>query len=248
MLPVISIGPASLPVPGLIVILSLWVGLSLAEKFAQRFKIQPEIIVNSFGLGLLCGLLGARLSYVAVHIDAFIRDPLAVISINYQLLDFWGGLLLACMAVFVYGQRKGVNWRDYINAITPAMAVFFVALPLAELASGENYGMPTNLPWAINLWESFRHPTQVYDFLASGAILVWLLAYVTRSDVIENESIFLLFVFLTALSRVILDGFEASPDLFLGRFRSGQVGSWILMTSALITLYLVNRKKKSILP
>lgn len=243
MFPILQIGPASLPAPGLIIIISIWVGLNVAEKFSPRFGIKPDVFFNSIALGLVSGVLGARLTFIILHAGEFVQDPRAAFSLNYQLLDFWGGFLFAFIAILIYGQRKGVNWYQYANALTPLIAVLFVALPISDLASGNNFGLPTNLPWAINLWGLDRHPTQVYDLLASSTILIGLFLFSIKPVNGKIRSPFLIFVATTAFSRVILDGFEADPNLIFGGLRAGQVGAWFLLAAALIAYYFLVRKQ-----
>ncbi len=46
-----------------------------------------------------------------------------------------------------------------------------LAVPLANLASGDAFGAPSSLPWAIELWGAARHPVQIYEAVAAGLIL-----------------------------------------------------------------------------
>ncbi len=245
MLPVLQIGPVAVPVPGLLILLALWFGLSLAEKMAPRFGIKPDMIYTSIGLGLISGLIGARVSFVGLHLDAFIKDPRAAISLNYQLMDFWGGIVFAGIAILIYGVRNRLNWYQYFDALTPFIAVIFVAFSLAQLANGTGYGVLSNLPWAINLWGASRHPTQIYDFLASAGILIWLILSTRNQWNRIGGLTFLRFVALTSISRVIMHGFLADTEIVFGHFRSSQVSAWIVLVLSVISIFILNRKENS---
>ena len=62
MFPVLQIGPLALPVPGLALLIGVWIGLWLAEIEAARLGIGPETVYNLAFIGLVAGLLGARLA------------------------------------------------------------------------------------------------------------------------------------------------------------------------------------------
>ena len=46
MFPILHLGPLAVQVPGLILLIGLWVGLSLSEKEAQRLTLKPDAIYN----------------------------------------------------------------------------------------------------------------------------------------------------------------------------------------------------------
>jgi len=57
-----------------------------------------------------------------------------------------------------------------LDALTPGLAAVMIAIGLAHIASGDAFGSPADLPWAIQLWGARRHPTQIYETLAAALI------------------------------------------------------------------------------
>jgi hypothetical protein len=45
-----------------------------------------------------------------------------------------------------------------LDALTPGLAVMMIALGLANLASGNAYGEPAQVPWSIFLWGEWQQP------------------------------------------------------------------------------------------
>ncbi len=43
---VLQIGSLALPVPGLVLLIGVWIGLSLAEREAARLGLNPEAVYN----------------------------------------------------------------------------------------------------------------------------------------------------------------------------------------------------------
>jgi phosphatidylglycerol---prolipoprotein diacylglyceryl transferase len=233
MLPILQVGPLALQTPGLVLLLGIWIGLWLAERYASRRGQDASSLYNLVLAGILFGLAGGRLFYVLSYSEAFLASPRSMISINPGLFDIWGGLLSALLAALVYGGRKKLPFWSTLDALTPGLAVFAVAIHMANLASGNGFGSPTQLPWAIELWGAQRHPTQVYESLAAAMILVFLLILLRSTKPWSEGNFFLVFVALSAGARLFLEAFRADSVLIAGGLRSAQVIAWIALAASL---------------
>ena len=99
MLPILQIGPLAIQTPGVIILLGLWLGLNLSEKYAKNNKANPNDIYNLVFIGLISGLSGARLAYIFLHLDTFAESPISIISLNPGLLDPSGGAAIGLIAI-----------------------------------------------------------------------------------------------------------------------------------------------------
>lgn len=232
MLPILQIGPLALQTPGLMYLLGLWLGLSLAEKFAPRRGIAADTLYNLVFTGLIAGILGARLGYVLQYPDAFLASPLSLVSPNPGLLDPFSGFAAALIAALVYGARKKLEVWNTLDALTPFFAVFMIGAALANAASGAGFGMETSLPWGIELWGAKRHPTQFYELGGAIVILLWLGRLSKRTDVPPGR-LFLTFLALTAGARLFFEAFRGDSTLILDGIRAAQVVAWLVLSGAL---------------
>ncbi len=55
------------------------------------------------------------------------------------------------------------------------LILLFAGIHLANYADGNAYGLPTNLPWAVYLWNAYRHPVQLFAFILGLVVLIWWL-------------------------------------------------------------------------
>jgi phosphatidylglycerol:prolipoprotein diacylglycerol transferase len=147
MLPILQIGPLALPVPPFSLLLALWLGLSLAEKFAPRRSIPADALYNLTFTGLVAGLIGARLGTIFQYPNAFIESPLSLVSLNPGLLDPFAGFAAGLIGMLVYGQYARLTLWATLDALTPLLAVMAVGFAVAHIASGEAFGAETSLPW-----------------------------------------------------------------------------------------------------
>ena len=169
MLPFVRIGPLLVQLPGLVLLAGLWVGSEFVEKEALRLRLNAGAILNAVIYELIAGLIGARLLFALDHLNAYLASPISIFAISGTALDGWGGLLVGVAAAFLYGRAKALPLRPTLDALAPGVAVFMIALSLADFLSGDGYGLPLSAPWAIFLWGAYRHPTQIYEFSwASG--------------------------------------------------------------------------------
>lgn len=242
MLPIVQIGPAALPVPALLLLAGFWVGLDLTEKHAPRFQANAQQIYQMVLVALLIGLLAARLSYALQSPSAFLASPLSLLTPRPQMLDAQGGLLMAALAALIYGQRRGLALWPTLDALTSLFAVMMITFGLANFASGDGFGAPSELPWAIPLWGAQRHPSQIYETLAAllVAVATWPGGAIARRSQPAGMAglRWWAFVGLTALSQVFLQGLRGDSVLLAG-VRTAQVVAWVLLA---ISLWQLGRR------
>ena len=240
MLPVLHIGPLAIQLPGLILLLGLWLGLSLAEKHAHRHGIRSNHIFTFAITAIIAGTLGARLVYALRFITAFLNKPGDLLSLNPELLDPIGAVLGAALIVIYFIRHHKLNpWALY-DALTPALAVLAVAIHLANLASGRGFGAPTNLPWAIFLRGEWRHPTQIYEMIAALILLGYFWPSNARTHYQKTGLYGISFLATTAVMYLFFGAFHGDSVTIPGGFRSSQVIAWLVLATS---LWLFSKRK-----
>jgi phosphatidylglycerol:prolipoprotein diacylglycerol transferase len=204
----------------ILLVIAAWIGLTLTEKRAERHGLGRETINNLIFYGLLAFILGGRISFIVQHISAFTKSPLNVFSVNPDLFDTFGALAAAALTSLIYGQRNGLSFWSTLDALTPFFAVLSIGLGLAHLASGTAFGLPTELPWSIELWNADRHPAQIYEIIAS--ILIFGLLWFKRHDP-RPGILFLTYMALTTGSIVFLAAFRGDQTLILNGIKQEQL-------------------------
>ncbi len=240
MLPILQVGPFAVQFPGLLLLAGVWVGTYLIDREAPRHGLSAAVVNNLVFTSLVAGLVGARLAYALRYLDVYVENPLSLFSLNPSTLALWEGVGTGLVAALVYGQRRRLPFWPTLDALTPSLALFAVFLGLANLASGDAFGAPSELPWAIELWGERRHPTQVYETLAAVLILVAVLRL--RRDSPFAGFIFLVWVGLTALARLALEAFRGDSLLVLGGLRQAQLVSLAVLLASLVALHLRARR------
>ena len=215
----------------ILLVAALWIGLTLAEKRCERHGISKEQLNNLTFYSLIAYVIGGRVLFALNNLSAFSQSPLSIFSPNPDLFDPTSGLIVALLTGFIYGQRQKLQLWKTLDAVTPLLAMLMIGLSLSHLAAGTAFGSPTNAAWGIDLWNATRHPTQIYELIASLLIFAWLWFQKTDSP---PGIYFLTFTALTTGARLFLEAFRGDSTLIFGEFRLAQIIAWVILGGVLI--------------
>ena len=239
MFPILQVGPAAIQMPGLLILLGIWVAYILAERAAKQQKLETKAISNLIMYSLIAALIGARLGYALQFLDLYLEEPLELVALNMNTFSLRGGLLAGILVGVIYGSRKELPLWTTLDVLAPGFAIFLVFLGLAHLAGGDAFGAPTNVPWAIELWGAMRHPSQIYEIIVSLAIFLVVLLAGRRSPF--PGFVFLLFILLTSTSRLFLETFRGDSILLFEVVRRDQLFYLTALLASMIGLGVLAR-------
>jgi len=239
MYPILQIGPLAIQLPGLLLLAGLWIGTMLAERETARYKLDPGHISNMVFIALAAAIIGARLGYALKYLDLYLDEPLNLLALNLNTLSTTEGIAAGLISAMIYAQRKGLSLTPTLDTLTPGAAVFAIFFALAHISSGDAFGTATTVPWAIELWGATRHPTQIYELLIAVSVMLVILQI--RKTKFFSGFTFTLFVALSAISRLFLEGFRGDSEIVFGSVRGAQLISFAMMIFALIALHLLSR-------
>ena len=146
---------------------------------------QPEDAVNGALLGVIAGLIGAKLLWVAEHRG---EEPMLALLTSRGGLSWFGGLFGGVSAALAYFRWRRWPVLPIVAAATPALAVGHLLGRIGCFLVGDDYGRPTSLPWGVRFPEGLPptdvpvHPTQLYE-AAFLALLAWLLIRWRRAGI-----------------------------------------------------------------
>jgi len=207
----------------ILLVIATWIGLSLAEKRAERHGISKENLNNLIFYGLMAFVIGGRISFILQNLSAFAKSPLGAISINPDIFDPFGAVTVAVIVALIYGQRRGLLLWPTLDALTPFFAALSIGIGLSHLAAGTSFGKEADIAWGINLWNATRHPTQIYETLAS--LLIFCLLWFKKHDP-RPGILFLSYAALKATSQLFIHAFRGDSRLMFDGIRQEQVVAW----------------------
>ena len=128
-------------------------------------------------LGALIGaIIGAKILVWVEHLpqtaEALSNDPALLIGGKTVV----GALLGGMIAVETVKWYLGIKVRTgdvYATPIIVSIAIGRIGCFLSGM-SDMTHGVHTNLPWAVDFGDGFRHPTQLYEIVFLGVLLLML--------------------------------------------------------------------------
>lgn len=223
MYPLIRIGPLNMSSGGLLTLVALLLAGWLFERVARRRggKELADQAGDSFLPALLGAILGARLWYGVLNWDLYGANPALFWALRFADLAWPGALLGGLLAGWLWS-----SWRHYENMALADAAALALPLPqalasLGLLLSGEAFGQASSLPWAVPLFGTTRHPTQIYFALAALAGFVLLLSLARRNP--PPGRIFRVYLGWQGLTLVLIEALRADSLTMPGGIRAAQL-------------------------
>jgi phosphatidylglycerol---prolipoprotein diacylglyceryl transferase len=172
---------------GVMVAVAALVGLWLFHRELQRSGL-PLDAADAGIVGVVGGLLGAKLLWTVEHVS---EGRVSELLFSRGGLSWYGGLIGGVGAGLAYIVAKGWPVVPILAAATPALAYGHLIGRIGCFLVGDDYGLPSSLPWAVAFPEGLPpttvpvHPTQLYEAISLG-LLGWLLLRWRRAGVRDS--------------------------------------------------------------
>ncbi len=132
-------------VAGGILLAAIMAGMKWWEKKKQKLpapekrlvRIWPHDRVGDFViLGLIFGIIGAKLFDSFENWDEFLQDPVGRLF-SASGLTFYGGLIVAAIVICWYAYRKGISIKHLVDATAPALMIAYAVGRIGCQVSGD---------------------------------------------------------------------------------------------------------------
>jgi len=227
------LGPIPIRSYGLMLIVGFLLGLWRAVRVSKRFGIVPEQVMDVALIGLVCGIVGARVLFLLMEVP---REGWGIFAQAHRIweggLSFHGGLIAATAAVAVYTSRKKIGFLTMADLLAPSLAIGYAFARIGCFLNGCCYGVETTLPWAVRFTDAVKHeitppshPAQLYAFAANLGIFGLL----TRVERLKRPPGFTFFSYLVLYSvyRFLIEFVRkgATAEVWFGGLTHAQVVS-----------------------
>jgi phosphatidylglycerol:prolipoprotein diacylglycerol transferase len=218
---IVRIGPIAIRWYGLAYV----VGIGLAYLWLLRMARRGTLRLTEDGVNALIGWLvvgvmaGGRLGWWLVYHPSPVEpEPwYEPIAIWHGGMSFHGGLVGVALAVAIFSWRRKVPFRNLADcsALVTPVGLFFGRI--ANFVNAELVGRPSDVPWAMVFPGDAvpRHPSQLYEALLEGPVLLAILWGARRIFRLPEGAIGGLFLIFYGAFRFLVE-FTREPDAALG--------------------------------
>ncbi len=224
----IRIGTFTITSFGLFVGLGAACGLWVFSRELRRRGL-PQSAVDGAALGVLGGLIGAKLLYVAEHVG---QEPLLALLTDRGAMSWFGGFFGGVGSALLLFRLRGLPILPIVAASTPALAIGHLLGRIGCFLVGDDYGRPSNLPWAVAFPRGLPpttervHPTQLYEAAFLGILAVLLMRW--RRKGMADATVLGRYLLLAGGARFLIEFIRINPAVALG-MTMAQWGALLLM-------------------
>jgi len=202
---------------------------------------------------LVAGVIGGRITYVALYWPYFASHRAEIISFSRGGLTFQGAFMAGLLALLAYSLWNGKSFWRLADTMAPGLALGQAIGWIGCLMRGCGYGVVARGPLAYDLRDSygilaFRYPTQAMISLLNLGIFVVLLS-LSRTNArgrLPLGTLAALYLALNSAGLFLLEFLRADETLYFGTLRWSQfveVGEFAAALLALTVLIGVRRKR-----
>lgn len=226
----IQLGSFQLRTYGVIVALSFLLALWLSAREAKRKGLDPALIQDFAFYAFLGGIAGARIYFVVFSDPAYFLDrPWEILAVWHGGLGVIGALIGGLLTALWYCRKKNLSFWRLADVLAPGIILGQAAGILACLATGDSYGRPTDLAWAITYTDPRAmaprnialHPVEFYEMAAY--FLVFLIVWSARAKSKFEGSVFLTYLAGYGVARLFVEFFRGNPAIFAWGIPAAQV-------------------------
>jgi phosphatidylglycerol:prolipoprotein diacylglycerol transferase len=201
---------------GAMVALGAALGILLLRRELARSGVDLAKGTDAALVGVLGGLAGAKLLYVAEHW----AEPLSDTLLSRGGMSWFGGLTGGVVAGLVMVALQRLPLMTVLSAAAPAMTLGQAIGRLGCFLVGDDYGRPTTLPWGVAFPQGLPptsepvHPAQLYE----AALLVpvtWLLLRLRRRGTVD-QAVFGWYLALAGGERFLIELVRVNVRVALG--------------------------------
>ena len=231
----------------------------------KRLKLDENIASDIIVWAAIGGIGGAKLYYLIENFDRVLMDPKGMIFSGAGLV-FLGGLIGGTMGVSYVFRKNSMEWFQSADIVAPLLALGYSLGRIGCLLVGDDYGLPTDLPWGISfpnglppttysVFQSYYpwvdlsgfqpgilkvHPTQIYESVIG--FLIFLYLYKIRLTNAVAGSLFFKYLMFAGIERFFIEFIRMNPK-YLFNLSGAQLLSLGMISISIWFFYF--KKKES---
>ena len=252
---------------GIIIGCAILIGFLIAAHEAKRTRQNPDDYLDMGIVGVVAGIVGARIYFVIFSWDMYKDNLLEIFNTRHGGLAIYGGVIGAVAAVFIMARVKRLSAFQILDTVALAIlngqmlgrwgnffnreafggytdGLFVMRLPLDAVRSGDvTEQMREHLEVIDGVSYIQVHPTFLYESLWCAVLLILLVLY-RKHKKYEGE-LFLMYIFGYALGRVWIEGLRTDQLILpgIGLPVSQLLAGCIVVFAGIALLYLRKNHK-----
>ena len=209
------------------------------NKDLNRLGYDAKLASDIVFAAAVGGILGSKIYYLIENFERVKADPTGMIFSGAGLV-FLGGLMGGTLGVTYVIKKNKLSWIKFADIVAPLLILGYAVGRVGCLLVGDDYGLPTNVPWGIafpnglppstySVFQSYYpwvnlegfspgvlkvHPTQIYESVIGFSIFYYL--YQKRSKVVIVGSLFFTYLIFAGAERFFIEFLRVNSKYLFG--------------------------------
>lgn len=242
---------------GLIMFLAIVTALCVMQYIAKRFyrDIDTEILLDILPIIILCSIFGARLYYVLMDFNYFIKNPFEILAVWHGGMSIHGGIIGGILSGLIIAKIKKLNFLKYADIFAYGLILGQAIGRFGNYFNCEAFGKPCSIPYLkLFIPEQHRpfgyenyeyfHPTFLYESIWNIIVFTILFFAIRKIPNIKDGTIFFSYLILYSIGRIFIETCRLDSVLNIFGLEIAHIVSALIIIIATIALTLVYKKKR----
>jgi phosphatidylglycerol---prolipoprotein diacylglyceryl transferase len=242
---------------GVMMFLSFLTAAWFTGRQLERYGMPKELAWDMLAWVAIGGIAGAKIYYLALHVEDLVADPVGQILSRGGLV-WYGGLIGGILSYYYQVRSKKLPIATMFDATAPALAIAYAVGRLGCFLVGDDYGRYTDGPFGIAFPQGLPvstagylrsigdtgipatipdtavvpvHPTQLYE-IGLALIMFAILWRLGRERGLRAGQLFAVYLALYGVERFTIEFVRAKTDRMIFGLTTSQVMSVLLLIAA----------------
>lgn len=265
----IDINGFSIAYYGISIGIGMLMGIYMASLYAKKTGHDPDIFLDIALYGIILGVMGARLYYVAFEWEMYKDNLLDIFNLRLGGLGIYGGVLTAILVVVVYAKIKKIpapviydgialglptgqaigRWGNFFNREAfgeYTNGLFAMRIPVDAVRNRDITDMMRENMQTIDGVDFIQvTPTYLYESFLCLCIVVVLVLFIKHRKF--DGQLFLFYIMAYGVGRFMIEG-TRTDSLFvpvIGIKISQLVAVCLILAGQILMVYNLNKVKKN---
>ena len=221
---------------GFMIALGFILAMILGEYRAKKLGLKDESVIDIAIIAGLTGFAGAKLLFIIVEFDSFIKNPKEVLGSSGFVV--YGGLIAGFLSPLIYTRIKKLSFLPYIDCAVPGVAFAQGCGRIGCFLAGCCYGKETSAWYGVTFPADCLAPAGVsliptQLFSAAGDFIFAIILFILQRTLYKKKKktsgiVTAVYLMLYAVGRFLIEFLRNDPR--------GAVG--VLSTSQFIAIFM----------
>ena len=237
------------------------------NKDLNRLGYDAKLASDIVFAAAVGGILGSKIYYLIENFERVKADPTGMIFSGAGLV-FLGGLMGGTLGVTYVIKKNKLSWIKFADIVAPLLILGYAVGRVGCLLVGDDYGLPTNVPWGIafpnglppstySVFQSYYpwvnlegfspgvlkvHPTQIYESVIGFSIFYYL--YQKRTKIVVVGSLFFTYLIFAGAERFFIEFLRVNSKYLFGLSGSQLISLIMILIGAWFLTHPVSQPQE----